>query len=990
MDFRRALRGGVAAVCIGGVAAPTAVAPIPAFATASAGPEVRVAQSRDFSRVEFRGAGRPSVKRDGQSLTFTFGRDGDPDISRLRVSPPRWIKTAEARHAGGRLQIVVTLAPDADAVTGEADGASFFNAFKKADPVAAAAADPAHAAAAPAEPAVVAEPEPQRPNPIPAGGVVRMQAAVSKGHVTLSFPWAAPNGAAVFRRGDAIWVVFDAPAVLDVSKAPRGTGQLFAMQAVKGADYAAVRIASPRQVPVSASVQGAVWSVTFGPPSQDQRTLVTVGRDDAGGPAALQAAVAGVTRVVRVSDPVVGDVLPVVTALGPAKGLPSRREFVQVAFLPSAQGLAMESYVDDLTVSHDGDLVHVGRPSGLALSPAWALQAQADSELGAPQAAAMPALVDEAGWSKTGSGGFMSRYEALITAAGDESGKGDDAPVVARMALARFLVGSQLSFEAIGVLNDLARAKAEVMENPEFRGLRGVARVMARRYKEAQADFSAPVLVDDPSSALWRCYIAAQLAQWTEARQQFAAGAEAYSRFSPLWRARFARADAQSALALGDLDGAGSRLALSLTEKTDPSEELVSRLLQARLAEAQGQQKRALGIYTALTRAPQESLSAPALLRATQIKLETGAITPAQAAQVFDGLRYRWRGDSTELETIRTLGHLYLAQGRYREALEALRSAGARRTDLPEALQLQTDLAAAFRGLFLDGLADGLQPVQALALFYDFKELTPLGADGDLMVRKLVRRLVDVDLLDQAAELLRYQVDNRLDGVPRAQVATDLAVIYLMDKQPEKALEAINGSRSTVLPAALNAERRRIEARAWSGLGRYDNALEIVGKDTSPEASDLRAEVTWKEKDWAGAGAAYEKALGDRWKAGGVLSTDQEGRLLRAGVAYSLAGDGAALARLQQRYQGFYDQARNPDALRVALTGEPSGRLSVADFGRATADNEAFAGWVQRMKQRFRQPPPVQAAAAPPPKPGAAPAKPVAPVKQAANAAAKG
>ena len=76
------------------------------------------------------------------------------------------------------------------------------------------------------------------------------------------------------------------------------------------------------------------------------------------------------------------------------------------------------------------------------------------------------------------------------------------------------------------------------------------------------------------------------------------------------------------------------------------------------------------------------------------------------------------------------------------------------------------------RLLFLDGNADGLEPVQALALFYDFKELTPIGSDGDLMVRKLVRCLVDVDLLDQAAELLKYQADERLDGVPCAQVAT--------------------------------------------------------------------------------------------------------------------------------------------------------------------------------------------------------------------------
>jgi hypothetical protein len=352
-----------------------------------------------------------------------------------------------------------------------------------------------------------------------------------------------------------------------------------------------------------------------------------------------------------------------------------------------------------------------------------------------------------------------------------------------------------------------------------------------------------------------------------------------------------------------------------------------------------------------------DGVAAPALLRATQIRVETGAMTPVQAAKVFDGLRFRWRGDSTELETIRVLGKLYPSQGRYREALEALRSAGLRRPDLPEAVGLQDDLGAAFRGLFLDGLADGLQPVQALALFYDFKELTPIGADGDLMVRKLVRRLVDVDLLDQAAELLQYQAENRLDGVPRAQVSTDLAVIYLMDRQPEKALQAINNSRTTVLPTAMSQERRRIEARAWAQLGRFENALEVLGKDATPEAQDVRAEITWKQKDWPAAGAVYEKALGERYKGAAPLSGEDEGRLLRAGVAYSLAGDDAALTRLMQRYQGFIDQARNPEALRVALTGESSGRLGVADFGRAMADTEAYAGWVAKAKQRFRQPP---------------------------------
>jgi tetratricopeptide (TPR) repeat protein len=961
MALRHTLRAGVAAVALASVLAPSGAGLAKAAQATAGGLQVKVGQAETFSKLEFQGRAVTGTTRIGQVLTFSFAGDADPDISRLRTAPPRWVKTAEKIHVGGRLQIAVTLADDADAKVGAADGATFVNIFAK-PPL-----TPAQIAAANAPP-----PEPPRPNPIPAGGVVHMGAQVTPAQVLLTFGWANPAGAAVFRRGDTVWVVFDAPARLDVSHAPKGVTQFSGLQVFRGADYAAVRIDAAHNLPVFASAVGAVWTIALGPGHQAPPSLVRVTRDDSQGPAGLKVAVSGATRIIRFSDPDVGDTLSVVTALGPSKGLPSRRDFVQAAFLPSIQGLAVEAHADDLTLSHDVDIVSIVRPRGLTLSPRRAAKVAALADADAPAPAAMPALID-AKWGRTGEGGFLKSYNSLLSAAMRESGNTDGAaPTVARMALARFLVGSDLSFEAIGLLNDAARASPRLTDNAEFRGLRGVARVMARRYKEAAADFSAPVLVEDPSSSLWRGYVASQQAQWAEARSDFAKGADAFNQFSPTWRARFARADAQAALALGDTAAAEARIRLALSYKTDVSEELATRLLQARIFEREGHQDRALKMYAAIATAPIESLSSPALLRATQIRLQTGKLSTVQAATVFDGLRYRWRGDATELETIRALGQLYLGQGRYREALEALRSAGVRMPDLPEALQLQADLSAAFRALFLGGMADGLEPVQALALFYDFKDLTPIGSDGDQMVRKLVRRLVDVDLLSPAAELLKYQVDNRLDGVPKAQVASDLAVIYLMDRQPEKALQAINGSRTTALPAALNAERRIIEARGWAGVGRFDSALEIIERDKSKDAQDLRAEISWKQKDWPKAGPVFEKALGDRWKNPAALSAEEEGKLLRAGVAYSLAGDNVALARLNGQYSAFYATAHNPDALRIALAGVPEGRLSVADFSRVSADNEAFVGWVAKMKVRFKEAP--------------APVSPVATAKQAAAA----
>ena len=79
--------------------------------------------------------------------------------------------------------------------------------------------------------------------------------------------------------------------------------------------------------------------------------------------------------------------------------------------------------------------------------------------------------------------------------------------------------------------------------------------------------------------------------------------------------------------------------------------------------------------------------------------------------------------------------------------------------------QIQDEARITFDSLFLGGKADALPPIEALGLFYDYRDLTPIGWRGDEMIRRLADRLVAVDLLDQAAELLQHQVDNRLQGV---------------------------------------------------------------------------------------------------------------------------------------------------------------------------------------------------------------------------------
>ena len=934
---KRLLKTTVAAAAAGAVAfAP--LAPLAQEAGRSSDPlSISIGQSSEFTRVEFAGVigVRSQVRREADKVIVRLGVSAAPDISRLRVDPPPGVKGVETRMArGGATDLVITLAEGADVRSGVADGAVWLNLYA---------------------PGKVPEPTPEERAAV-VNSVVPVRAVSSPEKTVLTFQWGAPVGAAVFRRGEAVWVVFDTAAKMDLTGA-KALGPAKEARWGAGPDYTAVRIAAPADLSVAAEGQGGTWTVTIGGPPSGA-SGVEVGRSDDGS-ATLVAQMAGATKTVWLTDPLVGDRFAAVTALAPGKGFSGTRSTVDLSLIPTAHGLAVETPTDDLQIAAEGDLVTLSRPEGLTLSPPSATLEAGDHESDAPKRAAYPALILEDWAIPAGDAGFSERYRRLQDAAAEETMAAADnprAPIAARLALARFLVGSGLNYEAIGLLNALIAKAPNMQGEPEVRGLRGAARVAVGRLEEAQVDFAGSALSNDPSAKVWQGYIAAEQGDWEGARRAFAAGASVIDDFPKEWRARFGAAHAQAAIETGDLPAARQLLDYVFSQDVSAADQLAARVVQARLFDLTGDKDRALAVYKAVAKAPLDGIATPAKLGAISLEMEKGALTPDQAAQQLELLKWRWRGDATELAVIRKLSDLYLQQGRYREALDALRSAGKRMANVPGAAEIQADQSKAFRALFLEGAADGLQPVQALALFYDFRELTPIGADGDEMVRRLSRRLIDVDLLDQAAELLKHQVDERLEGVAKAQVATDLATVYLMDRQPEKALQAIWGSRTTLLPTAVNAERRALEARALMDLGRYDHALEVLDRDQSPAAREVRGDIFWKQQKWADAAPLYEARLGDRYKqAGAPLTPVEESWLVRAGVGYSLSGNRAALDRLRGQYSPFIAKARSANAIRVALDDDLSGVAGAADFAGLSANADTFVGWVNAAKQDFRK-----------------------------------
>jgi hypothetical protein len=267
--------------------------------------------------------------------------------------------------------------------------------------------------------------------------------------------------------------------------------------------------------------------------------------------------------------------------------------------------------------------------------------------------------------------------------------------------------------------------------------------------------------------------------------------------------------------------------------------------------------------------------------------------------------------------------------------------------------RIYDDAAATFEALFLSPKGDNLAAVEALGLFYDFRELTPIGRRGDEMIRRLADRLVSVDLLDQAAELLQHQVDHRLQGAARAQVAVRLAVVYLMNRKPERALATLRSTRTADLSNELRNQRLLLEARALSDTSRHDLALEVVANLEGREASRLRSDVLWGAHRWRDASEQIELLYGERWRQWEPLTDVERSDVLRAAIGYALAEDSVGLDRFREKYSGKMVDGGDRRAFEIAAAPLTASTAEFRDVARMVSATDTLDGFLRDMRARY-------------------------------------
>ena len=802
------------------------------------------------------------------------------------------------------------------------------------------AAPPASAPLAVAAPAAVPEPP---PGPV----------AISASDRRLDFRFPRATGAAAFLDAGVMTLVFDTRDSIDPAHLAGLLPKLVAESSVtREGKVTLVRLRLEGEPLARFFDEGTTWRLDLGEDAGRLASPVEPRRSmDEQGQTIVAVPLAGLTGIHWLDAGPAGLPVAVATATGPVQLTPKPYQFVEFGLLRTAQGLAVQPRSDDILVRAGTEQVRIGRAGGLTVSLDVAEPNRQRAEATADKNE-RPPLIDTEAWSKLRRGNLRDRARALLADVTDTS-RGRKAE--ARLALARFYAANGLMPEAAGPLGVLQADDVAMRNSREALFLKGVVAAGMHRNQDALAAFDAEPIREDVEAGLWRALVQQRLNRTGQALVGFRRGEALLERYPADLQGEFREAMARAALAMQDMGVAERQLQALADMPRDSFDQERLALLQAMLDDASGRPEAAMNGYRPLFEAKNRPVAAEAQLRAVRLTdaEKRGDIKADEAIARLETVSVIWRGGRIEIEALAELGRLYADQQRWRDAFMVARRANENFPDDPLTRRMHDETAQRFAELFTGSGLGTLPRIEALALFYDFKEFLPIGRRGDEITRLLADRLVELELLDQAAEILRYQMERRLTGAARSTVAARLAMIDLMNGKPADAVRALNATRLVELPADVKRARLLLEAKALSDLSRTDQALEMLDGERGAEVDRLRADIYWTGRRWRDAGEAYERILDESWRGDAALTDSERADAMRAGVSYVMANESLSLDRLRSKFAP--KMARSIDARTFAfVTGANRARAAdIREMARATASADTVSEFLKAYRERY-------------------------------------
>lgn len=808
----------------------------------------------------------------------------------------------------------VAPAPDAKAAVKPPTALAPRPAGAAAPPTPPQSLPPAAAAAPPASAADVSNPPGAPDRAVPPASLV-VHYAIENDHASLRFDWPMATGAAIFRRGMKLWVVFGAPTKLDLSEpVAKGQAMLRGIEQLAVKNVTVLRFVPGDGINPSARRAGNSWFIDLKVQPALSEAPIDVDVRPANQPPAVRFRVRQASRGVRLRDPDLRDTLLVVPVAELGRGINLARDFIDFRLLPSIEGIVMRANSDDLTLHIDDESVEVTRPSGLSLS------SERDRLLG-PAPTNLHRIFNFAAWNGPKDQNFVQRRSILDRAVATAV---PSARSEARLNLAHFYFAHLFDAETLSVLGAIAQDDPTFAADTRVRSLKGAACLLAGQDDCAAQEFARSELAGEAEASLWRGALAADKGDWDGAARSFIEGVALLPDYPQPLRNRFALQAAEAMLGSDRADAAVPLIDLVMKDPQSIGDTGMGLYLQGLRAQQAGLVDKALDLWDKAAAMGDRRSRARALNAHALALYDSGKANRAETIKALDALRFSWRGDAFEFNLLRRLGEMEIADGDPSNGIEVLNEAATNFPDYPPSKDITKEIADTFADLYLGTSADDLPPLKALVLYDQFHDVEPAGPRRDAIVRKLVDRLVAVDLLDRAAALLEDQVKTRLAGRDKARAATQLALLRLMDRKPDAAVAALDIEVDHDLPVELVHQRQELRARALLDLKRGDDALKTLASDDSRDAERLRADIYWRAQNWKEAAKSFQRLAGDA-PPGAKLDPEMSRLVLNWAAALTLDGDQQGLAKLRAAYAAAMAATPQADAFHIIASEDSAG-----------------------------------------------------------------
>ena len=769
--------------------------------------------------------------------------------------------------------------------------------------------------------------------------------------ISLSFPWNVPTGAAVFERGGYLWIAFDHRKKLDLDSLTKQTSPLVSeILNIPHTRGTILRLTLKEPLNIGVRREGLLWIIDLykGSTPEKIHDLAIFTQYNANKQPYFYIPSSASGNVLSVVDPEVGDNMNIAPLADIGSGINTPYDYPDMTFLHSYQGLALVPKTTDLRIERGNTGIVISADKrGLNLS--------SDLEtLRRKQSLAQDTMPSVAFDFAVSPQLLEKPYnEALAQLKNDIATVPAEQQNAAKLNLAKYYISMAMGPEALSILKDLQNV-APYKDTEQMHTLLGIADFLTHRYASAIEHFSYGNLPQNDEAIFWRTVSSAALEHRAENNAILISFISLTKNYPQALKERIASIAAAAALTAGDDISAQNFIDIL---KSAPYKDLyhlaeIDYLVAMRRA-LQGYPRNAIKEFRELGRSEAIKYSALARFEGAKLSNRLGFLPVDKTIEIMERLRFAWRDEKFRLNLLQTLAELYIKNNDYYSALRKLNQSLPLETDEGRQ-QTMKRMVNTFEDIYINNRADNMPLLKSLALYHDFEWLAPQSPHYNEIVQKLADRLVAVDLLPRAQQLLSKQLKySRLSPLERSKTGTRLALINLFEGNPSDALEILNLTETPDLPESLKTHRKIIRAKTLAELGHTQEAIALLDGDFSKNALLMKSEFYWNNQEWDKASDTI-RYLVEKPRSGHPLSEKQMEYILDWATALNMAGKTTVLVRLRNKFMPFFKDTKYYSTFSILTSNLEDDKVDLTAVNQAINDISAFRNFTRIYNDSLR------------------------------------